>query len=59
MAEEKIYFVTFREVCTVTERVWASSRADAIRRVKGGLGERTDQSVDESRSPVGHRAEEG
>lgn len=57
--EEKIYFVTFREVHVVTERVFAKSKADAIRQVKDGIGERTLDDVDEYRGPTGHTAEEG
>lgn len=59
MDQEEIYFVTFREVHVVTERVWATSKADAIRQVKDGTGERTMDDVDEYRGPTGHTAEKG
>lgn len=56
-AEEQVYFVTFREVHIVTERVSARSKAEAIRRVKDGLGDRTLDDADEHRGPTRYWAE--
>lgn len=56
--EEKVYQVTFRERLIVTERVVATSKADAIRRVKNGEGERDSEMIDESLYPYGHKAVE-
>lgn len=55
MAEET-YYVTFHEPHVVVERVVATSKTDAIRRVKSGEGERTSEMVDENHSPTGHTA---
>lgn len=48
--------MTFREVAVVTEAVEARSKAEAIRLVKDGQGERVDFIIDEMRDPTGHRA---
>lgn len=50
------YYVEFREVALVTEAVEASSKAEAIRLVKDGLGERVGFAIDETRDPTGHKA---
>lgn len=54
--KQQIYQVTFREVLIVVERVWATSKTDAIRQVKEGGGERDSEMVDEFRYPYGHKA---
>lgn len=58
MPGEKIYQVTFRESLIAIERVVATSKADAIRKVKNGEGERDSEMVDEFRWPTGHKATE-
>ncbi|MFD8648680.1 hypothetical protein [Streptomyces mirabilis] len=54
--QEEIYQVTFYEYLQVVERVVATSKADAIRRVKEGDGQRESEMVDEERWPFGHKA---
>jgi hypothetical protein len=54
--KQEIYQVTFYEYLQVVERVVATSKADAIRRVKEGEGERDSEMVDEERWPFGHKA---
>lgn len=55
--KHQIYQVTFREVLIVVERISATSKTDAIRKVKDGEGERDSEMVDEFRYPYGHKAE--
>ncbi|SEC89725.1 hypothetical protein [Arthrobacter woluwensis] len=56
MAERRLYYVNFNEVAVVTEAVEASSKAEAIRLVKVGEGERVDFQIDEFRNPTNFRA---
>lgn len=50
------YTVEFRESHIVTEAVWASSKAEAIRLVKEeGEGERLEEVLDEKRGPTAHK----
>lgn len=51
-----IYSVTFRESAVITEEVEAASKAEAIRLVKDGLGQRVGFEIDETRWPTSHRA---
>lgn len=43
MPEEQIYQVSFCQALSVIERVTATSKADTIRRVKDGEGEREQE----------------
>lgn len=52
----RLYYVTFRESAVVTEAVEANSKAEAIRLVKDGLGDRVDFVVDEMRPPTNFMA---
>lgn len=54
--DERSYLVTFRESAVITEQVWARTEAEAIRRVKDGLGERVEFDIDETRDPTSHTA---
>lgn len=56
MKEEQIYQVSFHETLAVIERVVATSKADAIRRVKEGDGERIQEMIDEERWQFKHKA---
>jgi hypothetical protein len=56
MAKEQIYQVSFHETLRVIERVVATSKSDAIRRVKEGEGERVEEMIDEERWPFKHKA---
>lgn len=52
------HLVTFREIAIVTESVQARSKAEAIRLVKEGQGERVGFEIDENRNPTAHVATE-
>lgn len=53
----RLYYVTFRESAVVVEAVEAKSKAEAIRMVKDGLGERVGFEIDESRFPTNFEAQ--
>ena len=55
----RLYYVSFRESAVVTEAVEANSKAEAIRLVKDGLGERVDFAIDEMRFPTNFEATPG
>ena len=55
---KKRFTVEFRESHIVTEAVWANSKAEAIRLVKQGDGERLDDLLDEERDPTSHKVVE-
>lgn len=48
----RLYYVNFRESAVITEAVEANSKAEAIRLVKDGLGERVGFEIDEMRNPT-------
>lgn len=50
------YYVNFRESAVVTEVVEARSKAEAIRLVKVGQGERVGFEIDETRFPTSFEA---
>lgn len=56
--KESPFIVTFHERAVVTELVYANSKADAIRRVKDGRGDRVGFEIDQSRYPTGFSAAE-
>ncbi len=56
--KRRAYYVDFEETLLCTERVYATSKAEAVRLVRDeGLGERTFCEVDERRGPRKFRAE--
>jgi len=46
------YIVTHRESAVMTDLVWASSQAEAIRLVQNGTGDRVGFEIDELRAPT-------
>lgn len=50
------YYVNFRESAVITEVVEAKSKAEAIRFVKDGQGERVGFEIDEKRWPTNFEA---
>ncbi len=53
---DRVYYVSFNERAVITEVVTARSKAEAIRLVKAGDGERVGFEIDETRWPTSFEA---